>query len=66
MNCNFCRACEEACEAEIKAIKVDWDPTKFLFTIESSGALTTEEIVTNACQILKGKIKDFYEMLETL
>jgi DNA-directed RNA polymerase subunit D len=65
MNCNFCKACEEACETEPKkAIQVEWDSTKFIFSIESSGALATRKIITQACEILKGKIKTFLEVLE--
>ncbi|NVM30194.1 MAG: DNA-directed RNA polymerase subunit D [Candidatus Helarchaeota archaeon] len=67
MSCNLCKACEEACVTEPdKAIKVAWDSTKFIFAIESSGALPTEKIINMACQILKGKINNFLEQLETL
>ncbi len=67
MSCNFCKACEEACETEPeKAIKVNWDSTKFIFTIESSGALSIEKTVSTACQILKNKITNLIESLETI
>ena len=67
MTCNFCKACEDVCETEPeKAIQVNWDSTKFIFTIESSGALAAEKVVTEAIKILKDKIKNFLEMLETL
>ena len=65
MNCNFCMACEEACIAEPeKAIQVSWHSTKFIFTVESSGALPAETIVLKACEILKGKLKTFQELLK--
>jgi DNA-directed RNA polymerase subunit D len=66
MACHFCKSCEEACEVEPKAIQVTWDSTKFIFTIESTGVLSCEELVKTACQILKDKIKMFLENLETI
>jgi DNA-directed RNA polymerase subunit D len=67
MSCNFCKSCEEACEVEPeKAIQVDWDSTKFIVTIESSGALPPAVILNKACQIIKEKIKTLDEMIKTL
>jgi len=66
MACHFCKSCEEVCEVEPKAIQVNWDASKFIFTIESTGALSCEEIVKTACQVLKDKIKAFLDTLETL
>lgn len=67
MTCNFCKSCEDACEVEPeKAIQVEWDSTKFIFTIESSGALPTETILLKSCQILKKKIDTLLESLEAM
>jgi DNA-directed RNA polymerase subunit D len=65
MSCNFCMACEEACEIEPeKAIQVSWHSTKYIFTVESSGVLLAKKIVITACEILKEKVKGFLEVLE--
>ncbi|MHA1267661.1 MAG: DNA-directed RNA polymerase subunit D [Candidatus Helarchaeota archaeon] len=67
MNCNFCHSCEEVCEVmPVKAIQVKWNPTTFIFTIESSGALPPEIIVRKACEILKKKITSFEEIIENI
>ena len=67
MTCNFCKSCEDACETEPKkAIQVNWDSSKFIFTVESGGALSSEKIVITACEILKEKMHNFLGVLETI
>lgn len=59
--CNLCNSCVEACELD--AIKVRGNNRKFLFKVESTGALEPEKIVMQACEILKGKTKEFASLL---
>ena len=67
MDCNFCMACEEACETEPeKAIQVSWNSTKFIFSVESSGVLPCDKIIVKACEILKAKVQDFLTILKSL
>ncbi len=67
MTCNFCMSCEEACEVEPeKAIQVGWHETKFIFTVESSGAIPPDKIVIKAIEVLKEKIKEFLNQLKSL
>ncbi|MHA1129318.1 MAG: DNA-directed RNA polymerase subunit D [Candidatus Helarchaeota archaeon] len=67
MTCNFCMSCEEACEVTpAKAIHVSWDSSKFIFTIESTGVLPCETIVSKATDILKGKIESFLKILSEI
>jgi len=41
--CNMCKNCVEACPKG--AIEVGYDPTKFIFRVESSGAMPPEKII---------------------
>jgi len=66
MACHFCKACEEVCEMEPKAIQVKPDSSTFIFTIESTGVLSSEEIVKTACQVLKDKMKILLDNIEAL
>lgn len=59
--CTLCNACAEACELD--AIKVRGDDTKFIFTIESSGALKPEEIFNKAGEIIQSKTEQLAELL---
>jgi len=59
--CILCNACVEVCESE--AIKVRGDERSFIFKVESTGALSPEEIVKKTCGILQKKAEDFGSML---
>ncbi|MEM1688940.1 MAG: DNA-directed RNA polymerase subunit D [Candidatus Hadarchaeales archaeon] len=56
MECILCRACVEVCPRN--AIEVKGDPTKFIFKVESSGALPPEEIVLKAVESLRKGFED--------
>lgn len=56
MECTLCRACVEACPRN--AIEVEGDSSRFIFKVESTGALPPEEIVLKAVESLR---KDFEE-----
>ena len=51
--CTLCNSCVEACDAG--AIAVKGDDRKFIFQIESQGALAPKEIFKKACEILEEK-----------
>ncbi len=54
--CILCRECEAACEKG--AIKVSYESNKFIFYLESTGALKVDEIVKEALRILNGKLDE--------
>ena len=60
--CTMCQACVEACPKE--AIKIGHDDSKFIFTIESTGALPPEKILSKALDGLGDKCKDFIKQLK--
>lgn len=62
--CLMCMACVEACPKD--AIKVGHDSTRFVFKVESSGAMPPEEIVDKAAKVLEGKSKEFVRQLKKL
>ncbi len=59
--CTMCEACSDACP---EAIEVDGDPTKFIFRIESTGAISPDRVVREALEVLKEKCDDFSEQME--
>jgi DNA-directed RNA polymerase subunit D len=62
--CDLCRECAKI--AKPKVLKVEGDPTRFIFNVESISGLTAEQIVLQAIDILRNKIKDFRKKLEKL
>ncbi len=62
--CNLCMACVEACHTG--AIKVEGDPTRFIFQFETDGSLTAEETLRRALEILEKKFDDFRETVSSL
>ncbi|MBS7287618.1 MAG: DNA-directed RNA polymerase subunit D [Candidatus Freyarchaeota archaeon] len=61
LECSLCKSCEEVCRFD--AIKVSWNDKTFIFTVESTGALPSSEIVRVAIDILLKKFSDFMEEL---
>jgi len=59
--CTLCNSCAEVCEAD--AITVKGDDRKFIFTIESQGALAPKEIFKKACEILQEKAHKLSKLL---
>jgi len=54
-NCDLCKACESASN---KDIKIDGEPGKFIFTIESWGQLEPKTILVESCKIVKEQLKE--------
>jgi len=63
LSCTLCRYCEKVCERE--AIHVKGDDTAFIFYVESTGALSPIDIVSEAANILKLKAEDFLSKLKS-
>jgi DNA-directed RNA polymerase subunit D len=59
--CTLCNSCAEVCEED--AITVSGDNTKFIFKIESQGAIPSKEIFKIACETLEGKAKELSKLL---
>jgi len=58
MDCDLCKECVK--KADPKGfLEIQGDPTKFIFNIESISGLNAEDIIYQAVDILKKKVKDF-------
>ncbi len=55
-NCAMCKTCMRECEQG--AIHVESQEGKFIFKIETDGSLSPEDVLTNACDILKNKSEE--------
>jgi len=52
-NCAMCKTCVRECEQS--AVHVESQEGKFIFKIETDGSLSPEDVLVNACDILKDK-----------
>jgi DNA-directed RNA polymerase subunit D len=52
-NCAMCKTCMRECEQN--AIHIESQEGKFIFKIETDGSLSPEDVLKNACDILKEK-----------
>jgi len=62
INCSLCNQCMDICETD--AVSVTTTGTDFIFTVESTGALTTKEILLKALKILNEKVDEFKVYVE--
>lgn len=63
--CNLCNECNKyAIEAgHPNVIKIDEIQNRFIFTVESTGALTPQHIVREAIQVLKQKLGELSRLI---
>jgi len=58
LNCDLCKECVKVAKPK-GVLEIIGDDTKFIFNVESISGLRPEDIVLQAVDILKKKIKDF-------
>jgi len=56
--CTLCQDCFDACPKEPQAIKVEHEENTFIFSLESTGALTPERIMAEASKIVDKQLKE--------
>jgi len=66
MECILCNDCVRVCEKKPPPIQVSWDENKFIFYIESTGALPVERIIFEALKIYEDKYSEFISQIEGL
>lgn len=59
--CTMCRACEEACPG---IVKVSWDSTSFIFSVEGLGILPVRKIVEVALRRILRRLDRFMGAIE--
>ncbi|MEM2874953.1 MAG: DNA-directed RNA polymerase subunit D [Candidatus Hadarchaeales archaeon] len=62
--CTICRSCVEACTSG--GIKVSGDQSKFIFRVESSGALPPDQIIARAARALEEKFEELAGAVDKL
>ena len=61
--CTLCGECAEACPEQPPAITQGFKADTFLFTVESTGCLPPERIVSEAGNVLTSKLDEFTEKI---
>lgn len=64
LRCSLCRLCQDSCD--IDAITVGADEKSFIFTMESDGSYTAQQLILNAVNTIKGKASEMQDVLSTL
>lgn len=64
IKCSLCRMCERACSLDPSGIKISYDPSVFVFTMESDGSYSAENLVLKAAEIIKAHALEFGSTLE--
>ncbi len=62
--CMLCLSCIKVCKS--KAITVDADDTKFVFTFETDGSLTARQALDLALKLLEKRFEDLRELISSL
>jgi DNA-directed RNA polymerase subunit D len=58
MACTLCQDCVDACPQNPPAIEISHEENNFIFSIESTGALPPERVVSEAVKILDEQLKE--------
>ena len=64
LKCTLCKLCEGVCD--IDAISVTEDESSFIFSIESDGSYSAQELIINAGRTIKEKASQMGDILSTL
>ena len=62
LDCSLCQTCAEM----DPAVKVEGDSTNFVFTFETDGSLTAQQVLDKAAEILSAGAKDISEQIAAL
>jgi len=62
--CTLCQDCMDVCPKEPPAIEIGWEKNAFILSLESTGALPPERIMTEAVRILDKELEEFAKQLE--
>jgi DNA-directed RNA polymerase subunit D len=62
--CTLCQDCVKACPQNPPAIKIDREEGKFIFSLESTEALTAERIMMEAIKILDKQFTEFENQIK--
>jgi len=64
MACTLCQDCVESCPHDPKAIEVRWEEDSFIFSVESTGALSPERTMSEAVRVLDRLLKEFESQIK--
>jgi len=65
LDCDLCKECIKTANPR-ESLEIKGDSTKFIFNVESISGLKTEDIIFQAIDILKKKVKDFGKEIKKL
>ena len=64
MACTLCEDCVNVCPQNPKAIEIMWEENAFIFNLESTGALPSARIISEAIKIMDKQLKEFESQIK--
>jgi DNA-directed RNA polymerase subunit D len=64
MACTLCQDCVDACPRNPPAIEVSWEKNTFIFSLESTNALSPERILKEAIKILDKQLSELENQIK--
>jgi len=66
LDCTLCLECVKHCPKKSSPIKVTWVKDKFIFYLESTGALPPRRIIKEAIKIINEKTDEFLKIISQM
>jgi len=66
IDCILCNDCIKACGVKSPPITISWDPSAFIFYVESVGSLPVGTIILEALKIYEEKFMEFMNLVESV
>ena len=66
INCSLCKLCEKSCDLKDPAIKISYDESTYIFTLESDGSYDSYELILKASEIIREKVLQLKSKIENI
>ncbi len=66
INCSLCKICEKNCDLKEPAITVNYDPSIFIFNLESDGSYNLYDLILKSVDVLNKKFAELNECIDSI